>query len=161
MCKELSVEYDNKKFSSIFGIKKIGQERYFFQKPETYMNSSGIAVQSLRDFYKIDIKNIFVIHDELDLAPGQCKIKRDFSDNGHNGLKSIDSYCGKKYWRLRVGIGRPQIKEIDISSYVLSDLSDIEIDHGKKIASILAKNFSNLFDEKKYSVILNEITKIK
>ena len=161
MCRELSMDYNNKKYSSIFGVKKISKDKFFFQKPETYMNHSGIAVQQIKDFYKINIENIFVIHDELDLAIGKCKIKAECADNGHNGLKSLDSHIGKKYWRLRVGIERPKIKEMEISTHVLSDLSDLEIDHGKKIASILVKNLANLFDEKKHSVILNEISKIK
>lgn len=161
ICNELNVKYDNKKFSSIFGAKKIGENKYFFQKPETYMNNSGIAVQQLKDFYKIDTKNIFVLYDELDLASGKCKIRINASDNGHNGLKSIDCHCGKNYWRLPIGIERPKIKEMDISSYVLSDLSEEEISHAKKIGSILAKNIQTLFDEKKHSVILNELSKIK
>ncbi len=160
MCKDLLVDFDNKKFSSIYGVKKIGQNKYFFQKPETYMNNSGVAIQQIKDFYKIDIKNIFVIHDELDLLSGKCKIKSDCADNGHNGLKSIDSQIGKKYWRLRVGIERPKIKEMEIASYVLSNLSNLEIDHAKKIGLILSKNLLNIFDEKKHSVILNEISKI-
>ena len=160
LCNELHIEYENKKFSSIFGVKKVGLNKYFFQKPETYMNNSGISVQQLKDFYKINIQNIIAIHDEIDLACGKCKIKSDCSDNGHNGLKSIDSHCGKKYFRLRVGVERPKIKEMEISSYVLSDLSDSEINHAKKIGQNLGKNFIKLFDEKNQSIVLNEISKI-
>ncbi len=161
ICRNLIVNFDERKFSAIYGVKKIDNNKYFFIKPETYMNNSGISVQQFKNFYKIENKNIFVIHDELDLKSSQCKIKSNYADNGHNGLKSIDSLCGKEYFRLRIGVGRPKIKEMEISCHVLSDLDSVEIENAQKIAVVLAKNINSLFDEKKQSVVLNEIAKLK
>ncbi len=97
-----------------------------FVKPKTYMNLSGQAVVSIKDYYKIDIKDIIVIHDDLDLPFGTIKFKIGGGHGGHNGLKSIDSHIGKDYIRVRIGIGKPTDKK-DISNYVLSRFSKEEL----------------------------------
>jgi PTH1 family peptidyl-tRNA hydrolase len=92
------------------------------------MNNSGIAVKEIKEFYNIDIQNIYVIHDEIDLDCGQIKIKNGGGHNGHNGLRSIDQSIGKGYNRIRVGVSRPSklyeknINE-NISNWVLSDFT--------------------------------------
>ena len=94
------------------------------------MNDSGIAVKEIKKFYNIDIKNIYVIHDEIDLDLGRVKIKNGGGHNGHNGLKSIDSFIGQEYNRVRVGISRPskiydeKVNE-NVSNWVLSDFTSI------------------------------------
>jgi len=98
-----------------------------FAKPTTYMNNSGVAVHSIKEYYKIDLENIIVIHDDLDLPFGAIKFKIGGKDGGHNGLKSLDSYIGKDYKRVRIGIGKPQNKE-DIVNYVLSNFSKDELE---------------------------------
>jgi PTH1 family peptidyl-tRNA hydrolase len=78
-------------------------------KPMTYMNRSGQAVAALAHFYKFSVEQILVLHDELDLMPGQAKIKQGGSHAGHNGLKDIQSAMGSPaFWRLRIGIGHPR-----------------------------------------------------
>ncbi len=78
-------------------------------KPSTMMNLSGQAVAGLANFYKIEPEQILVVHDELDLMPGQIKLKLGGGVAGHNGLKDIRARCGSaNYWRLRVGIGHPR-----------------------------------------------------
>ena len=80
-------------------------------QPQTYMNRSGIAVASLARFYKILPEQILVVHDELDVVPGQAKLKLGGSSAGHNGLKDISAQLGTPdYWRLRLGIGHPGVK---------------------------------------------------
>ena len=87
----------------------IGEERIILLKPETFMNESGRAVNEAMRFYKIDLKDVFVFHDELDLAPGIAKLKLGGSSGGHNGLKDISAALGTQdYWRLRIGIGHPR-----------------------------------------------------
>jgi len=98
-----------------------------FAKPTTYMNNSGVAVYNIKEYYKIDLENIIIIHDDLDLPFGTIKFKIGGKDGGHNGLKSLDSYIGKDYKRVRVGIGKPQNKE-DIVKYVLSNFSKDELE---------------------------------
>jgi PTH1 family peptidyl-tRNA hydrolase len=80
-------------------------------KPQTFMNLSGRAVAALARFYKIAPEEILVVHDELDVVPGQLKLKRGGSHAGHNGLRDIHEQLGSAdYWRLRIGIGHPGVK---------------------------------------------------
>ncbi|GAB4398743.1 MAG: aminoacyl-tRNA hydrolase [Rhodoferax sp.] len=77
-------------------------------KPQTFMNLSGRAVASVSRFYKIEASQILVAHDELDIAPGQAKLRLGGSHAGHNGLRDIHAQLGTdQYWRLRLGIGHP------------------------------------------------------
>ncbi len=79
--------------------------------PQTFMNLSGKSVAALARFYKIAPENILVVHDELDLPPGQAKLKFGGSHAGHNGLRDIHAQLGTgDYWRLRLGIGHPGVK---------------------------------------------------
>ena len=88
-------------------------------KPTTYMNLSGKSVAALARFYKIAPEEILVAHDELDLQPGQVRLKLGGSHAGHNGLKDIHAQLGSgDYWRLRIGIGHPGVKD-QVIDYVL------------------------------------------
>lgn len=97
-----------------------------FAKPTTYMNNSGVAVHSIKEYYKIDLENIIVIHDDLDLPFGTVKFKIGGGHGGHNGLRSLDSHIGKDYIRVRIGIGKPADKG-DVANYVLSNFSKEEL----------------------------------
>lgn len=88
-------------------------------QPHTFMNLSGKAVAPLARFYKIDPAQILVVHDELDLPPGQMKLKQGGSAAGHNGLKDIHAQLGSQdFWRLRLGIGHPGARG-EVAAYVL------------------------------------------
>lgn len=88
-------------------------------EPMTYMNLSGRSVASLARFYKIEPAEVLVAHDELDIQPGQLKLKLGGSAAGHNGLKDIHAQLGSPdYWRLRLGIGHPGVKS-EVVGYVL------------------------------------------
>ncbi|MGP1397397.1 MAG: aminoacyl-tRNA hydrolase [Inquilinaceae bacterium] len=91
-------------------------------KPLTFMNESGRSVGEAVRFYKLAPENIIVIHDELDLAPGKCKVKRGGGAGGHNGLRDLDAHIGKDYWRVRLGIGHPGHKD-RVHGYVLHDFA--------------------------------------
>ncbi|BAK72656.1 aminoacyl-tRNA hydrolase [Arcobacter sp. L] len=97
-----------------------------FAKPTTYMNNSGIAVHAIKEYYKIELENIIVIHDDLDLPFGTVKFKIGGGHGGHNGLRSLDSHIGKDYIRVRIGIGKPADKN-DVANYVLSNFSKEEL----------------------------------
>jgi peptidyl-tRNA hydrolase, PTH1 family len=87
--------------------------------PMTYMNLSGKSVAPLARFFKIAPAEILVVHDELDLPPGQMKLKQGGGNGGHNGLKDIQAQLGAgDFWRLRLGIGHPGIKA-EVANYVL------------------------------------------
>ncbi len=88
-------------------------------EPMTYMNLSGKSVAALARFFKIAPAEILVVHDELDLMPGQMKLKQGGSAAGHNGLKDIQAQLGSPdYWRLRLGIGHPGVRT-EVINYVL------------------------------------------
>ena len=88
-------------------------------QPMTFMNLSGKAVAALARFFKIAPEEVLVAHDELDLMPGQAKMKLGGSHAGHNGLKDIHAQLGSAdYWRLRLGIGHPGVKA-EVINYVL------------------------------------------
>ena len=88
-------------------------------KPNTFMNRSGQAVGALARFFKIPSENILVVHDELDLEPGQVKLKKGGGHAGHNGLRDIHAQLGTPdYWRLRLGIGHPGVKS-EVVNWVL------------------------------------------
>jgi PTH1 family peptidyl-tRNA hydrolase len=76
--------------------------------PQTFMNRSGLSVRALAQFYKIEPSEVLVVHDELDIPPGQLRLKFGGGSGGHNGLKDISAHLGTPdYWRLRIGIGHP------------------------------------------------------
>ena len=105
----------------------IGEERIILLKPETFMNESGRAVNEAMRFYKIDLKDVFVFHDELDLAAAKVRVKLGGGNAGHNGLRSITAHCGNEYHRIRLGIGHPGHKDA-VHGFVLSDFSRAERD---------------------------------
>ncbi|RXJ67745.1 aminoacyl-tRNA hydrolase [Halarcobacter ebronensis] len=123
-----------------------------FAKPKTYMNLSGEAVIAIKEYYKIDIENIIVIHDDLDLPFGTVKFKIGGGHGGHNGLRSIDSHIGKEYIRVRIGIGKPLNKE-DVSNYVLSNFSKEELN---KLEGIITHTISAI-DALKGGESINEV----
>lgn len=96
-----------------------------FLKPTTYMNLSGKSVIAVKNFFKIDLENIMVIHDDLDLPFGALKFKVGGGHGGHNGLKSIDAVVGKEYRRIRMGIGKPLYKS-QVADFVLSKFNSDE-----------------------------------
>lgn len=95
-------------------------------KPMTFMNLSGDSVAEAMRFYKLTPSNVIVFHDDIDLLPGKVKVKQGGGHGGHNGLKSIDACIGKDYWRVRLGVGRPEVKsenQNQVSNYVLGNFS--------------------------------------
>jgi PTH1 family peptidyl-tRNA hydrolase len=117
---------------------------YYFLKPNTFMNDSGLSILALSKYYKIEPEEILVVHDELDIEPGNIKLKLGGGHGGHNGLKSIiSSLRSNNFWRLRIGIGHPGDKSL-VTNFVLKapikyDMESIEgsIFNSYKIFSLL------------------------
>lgn len=103
----------------------LGGERVLILKPETFMNESGRAVAEAQRFFKIDLSDVTVFHDELDLAPAKLRVKIGGGNAGHNGLRSITAQCGNDFRRVRMGIGHPGDKDL-VHPYVLSDFARSE-----------------------------------
>jgi PTH1 family peptidyl-tRNA hydrolase len=114
------------KNKGLYAEGRLGTQKVFLCKPQTYMNLSGEAVQPIAAFYKILPENIFVFHDELDLAEGVIKVKKGGGNAGHNGLKSISKLMGTDdYHRVRMGIGHPGDKA-RVNGHVLGNFRDEE-----------------------------------
>lgn len=108
-------------------------------KPETFMNLSGEAVQKAASFYKIPLDNIFVFQDDMDFPTGEVKVKKGGGAAGHNGIKSLDACIGKDYSRIRIGIGRPLLKE-DVTDWVTSDITRAEQSVLEAVLELIAQN---------------------
>lgn len=117
------------KFKGLYTDISFNGEKVYFLKPQTYMNLSGESIQPLCQFFKIELKDILVVHDELDLPLGEIHFKKGGGLAGHNGLKSTAQVMGSlDFERLRIGIGRPV--HGSVSDWVLSNFpkeKDIEL----------------------------------
>ncbi|MBF0205406.1 MAG: aminoacyl-tRNA hydrolase [Oligoflexia bacterium] len=112
------------KFKGVISSWVIKGERVYFLFPQTYMNLSGESVIAAATFYGIDTGEILVIHDELDLPFGQLMFKQGGGLAGHNGLRSIAEHFGaQNFFRLRLGISRPEHPSFDVADWVLSNFS--------------------------------------
>ena len=106
----------------------IDDERILLIKPQTFMNRSGEAVQAARGFFKkVSIDNIIVIHDDIDLVFGDIRVKQGGSSAGHRGINSITQQINNRnFHRIRIGIGRPDHKDLPIEDWVLKNFSESE-----------------------------------
>ena len=108
-----------KSYWGLAGRTQIHGQTVWLLAPQTYMNLSGKSVGALAKFFKIQSEDILVVHDELDIEPGQAKLKKGGGHAGHNGLRDIHAQLGTAdYWRLRVGIGHPGEKS-EVAHWVL------------------------------------------
>ncbi|MEU8124262.1 aminoacyl-tRNA hydrolase [Spirillospora sp. NPDC049024] len=105
---------------------RLAGARVVLAKPRSFMNESGGPVKGLRDFYKVPVERLVVVHDELDIPFGAVRLKQGGGDNGHNGLRSVTKSLGAKdYLRVRFGVGRPPGR-MDAAAFVLKDFSAAE-----------------------------------
>ena len=107
--------------------------------PGTFMNESGRAVAEAAHFYKLELADIVVFHDELDLAPGKVRVKAGGGIAGHNGLRSISAHVGNDYRRVRIGIGHPGVKDM-VHAYVLGDFAKAERPWVETLCDVIADN---------------------
>ena len=116
-----------KRFHGLVTDGPIGGRRVLLLKPQTYMNDSGQAVGEAQRYLKISEEDIYVFHDEIDLAPAKLKVKVGGGNAGHNGLRSISAHIGNEYARVRIGVGHPGSKDL-VSHYVLHDFAKADAD---------------------------------
>jgi peptidyl-tRNA hydrolase, PTH1 family len=109
----------DKNYHGLLGRTSVNGQTVWLLKPQTYMNLCGKSVAGLARFFKIQPEEILVAHDELDLPPGEAKLKLGGSHAGHNGLRDIHAQLGSdRYWRLRLGVGHPGLKA-EVVNWVL------------------------------------------
>jgi PTH1 family peptidyl-tRNA hydrolase len=106
---------------------RISGERILLLKPDTFMNDSGRSVRAAMDFFKKDISDVTIFHDELDLAPFKVKVKVGGGTAGHNGLRSVEVHLGNAFRRVRIGIGHPGHKD-RVTGHVLGNYAKAETD---------------------------------
>ena len=142
------------KFKGLLTTGNIEEQKVLAIKPLTFMNSSGVCIKELIEYYKIDVKNVFVFHDDMDIDLGKVKTKFGGSSAGHNGIESIDKNIGKNYARIRIGIGRPKNNSSGVD-HVLDNFSTDEKQSVDEVArniieslSILIKKDLELFSSK-------------
>jgi PTH1 family peptidyl-tRNA hydrolase len=135
-----------KRFSGEMAEGRVGSERCLLLKPQTYMNESGRSVGEAMRFYKLDLEDVFVVYDEIDLAPGKLKAKIGGGNAGHNGLRSISNHIGNEYQRVRIGVGRPADKA-QVANYVLRDFTKADQDWLDPMLPAIADAFPLLLKE--------------
>ena len=142
------------KFKGILTAGKIEEQKVYTIKPLTLMNSSGICIKEVIEYFKINVKDVFVFHDDMDVDLGKVKVKFGGSSAGHNGIESIDKNIGKHYSRIRIGIGRPK-NNSSAAQHVLDNLANDEKESVDELNSnitdslpILIKKDLDLFSSK-------------
>ena len=136
-----------RRFQGVAVEGNIASERALLLLPGTYMNESGRAVAEAAHFYKLEPSNVAVFHDEVDLRPAKVRVKIGGSDAGHNGLRSITAHLGNDYKRVRIGIGKPEVKEL-VSGHVLGDFAKSEWAWVEALCDVIADNAPLLVEGK-------------
>ena len=140
---EFKLSKQKPKFKGLLTTGKIDEQKVFAIKPLTFMNSSGVCIKEIIEYFKIDAKDVFVFHDDMDIDIGKVKVKFGGSDAGHNGIVSIDKNIGKNYSRIRIGIGRPKSNSTG-ADHVLDDFSKDEKQSVEEITKNIIGSFSIL-----------------
>ena len=139
IAKDFSIEFNNKKFDLVFGRGFVEDIEILLAKPLAFMNRSGPPVQKLAHYFRIQCKDMLVIHDDIDLAYGRLKIKEKGGHGGHNGIRSLmDVFGGGDFMRLRIGVGRSEAGE-GVTDHVLGRFSAEQ-------SQLLARIISNARD---------------
>jgi len=144
--KKFKLSKQKPKFKGLLTTGNINEQKVYAIKPLTFMNSSGICIKELIEYFKIDVKDVFVFHDDMDIDLGKVKVKFGGSNAGHNGIESIDKNIGKNYSRIRIGIGRPQ-KNSTGADYVLDNFSNEEKDNMQEVAKNIIGSLSILINK--------------
>lgn len=146
-----------KKFNGHCASAQADGERLLLLKPQTFMNLSGQSVQAAAAFHKIAPADILVFHDELELGAGRVRVKMGGGSAGHNGLKSLDAHLGADYWRVRLGIGRPEPNRESVHDYVLHPFAKADHAWLDALLAALAGSVSLLLSGQ-HSQFMNKIT---
>ena len=135
------------KFKGLVTTGNISNKKIYAIKPLTFMNNSGICIRELIEYFKINVDDVIVFHDDLDIDFGKIKTKFGGSTAGHNGIASIDKFIGKDYSRVRIGIGKPDLK-IAASDFVLNNFNEDEKIELSKIILNIIDSIPILIDKK-------------
>jgi peptidyl-tRNA hydrolase, PTH1 family len=136
-----------RRFQGVAVEGNIAGQRVLLLLPGTYMNESGRAVAEAANFYKLEMGDIVVFHDEVELPPGKVRVKLGGGNAGHNGLRSLSDHIGNDYHRVRFGVGRPVDKNL-MQSYVLQDFAKSDWPWVEALCDVVADNVALLIEGK-------------
>jgi PTH1 family peptidyl-tRNA hydrolase len=125
---------------------RMGSSECWLAKPQAFMNLSGQVTAALLAFYKLDAGELLALHDELDLPPGELRLKMGGGAGGHNGLKDLIAHLGDGFWRLRIGVGHPGDREL-VTPYLLGRASAEDRAPLQKAVQAAADVIPTLFDQ--------------
>ena len=145
--KKFSLSKQKPKFKGLLTTGNIENKKVYAIKPLTFMNNSGVCIRELIEYFKIDVEDVIVFHDDLDVEFGKIKAKFGGSSAGHNGIASIDKFIGKDYSRIRIGIGKPK-NGIEVADYVLQNFNEDESEGIEKISKNITDSISILVEKK-------------
>lgn len=145
---KFSIPTDFLKHKAMCGKGMIDGSKVILAMPQTFMNLSGQSVRELTDYYKIDVESeLIVIYDDIDLEPGQVRIRKSGSAGGHNGMKDIVKCLGStNFCRIRVGVGAKP-SQMDLADYVLGHFTDKEREDINKGISLAAEGVSIIIND--------------
>lgn len=130
------------KYNGLYAEQLINGEKVILVKPQTYMNLSGNCVQKFVKFYNINVEDIYVIQDDYNFDVGKYKIRRNGSDGGHNGIKSIiHSLNSQEFHRIKIGINK---NEIPLEEYVLQKFSKKDLETIKEVVNKISNMIGDL-----------------
>ena len=134
------------KFKGLLTTGKINEQKVYAIKPLTFMNNSGICIREIIEYFKINVKDVFVFHDDMDIDIGKIKVKFGGGNAGHNGIESIDKNIGKNYSRIRIGIGRPKNDSTGVE-HVLDNFANEEKKSVEEVNNNIIKSLSILINK--------------
>ncbi len=123
LAEHLRISLQTDDFKALSGKGKFADQDVILVAPQTFMNLSGEAVQPLMAYYKVPLENVLVVHDEVDIPFAKIKLQKNRSHGGHNGIRNIHEKIGSDYARLRLGVGRPTIPQMEVADFVLQNFS--------------------------------------
>ena len=121
---ELGEDITERKYKGLFAKVRIGNEKAILLEPQTYMNNSGESVRAFMDYFKIEAKDVIVVYDDINLEPGNLRIRLKGSAGGHNGIKSLIAHMGTSdFPRVKMGVGEKPAR-MDLADHVLGHFND-------------------------------------
>ena len=141
---EFKLSKQKPKFKGLLTTGIIDEQKIYAIKPLTFMNSSGLCIKELIEYFKIDVKNVFVFHDDIDIDIGKIKVKFGGGSAGHNGIESIDKNIGKHYSLIRIGVGRPKNYSTTPADHVLDNFSSDEKQDVEEVTKNIIESLSTL-----------------
>ena len=144
--KKFKLSKQKPKFKGLLTTGNINEQKVFAIKPLTFMNNSGVCIKELIEYFKINVKDVFVFHDDMDIDLGKVKAKIGGGNAGHNGIDSIDKNIGKNYSRIRIGVGRPK-KSATGADHVLDNFSGEEKQNVEQVTENIIESLSILINK--------------